>query len=61
MDPDRYFSVYNLKNAGRKHKFGYAKNVRFGRQIFTLGPVAYTAVDFKKLVEATYFMLVPLW
>ena len=50
MDPDRYFSVYNLKNAGRKHKFGFAKNVRFGREIFTLGPVAYTAADFKKLV-----------
>ena len=24
MDPDKYFSAYNLKNAGRKQKFGYA-------------------------------------
>ena len=25
MDPDRYFSGYNLKNAGSKQKFEYAK------------------------------------
>ena len=24
IDPDRYFSVCKLKNAGRKQKFGYA-------------------------------------
>ena len=24
IEPDRYFSVCNLKNAGRKQKFGYA-------------------------------------
>ena len=31
-------------------KFGYAKNVRFGREIFILSPVAYITVDFKELV-----------
>ena len=31
MDPNKYFSGYNLKNAGKKQKFGYAKNVQFGR------------------------------
>ena len=51
MDPNRYFSGYNLKNAGRKQKFGYAKNVQFGREIFTLSHVAYITVDFKKLVS----------
>ena len=25
MDPDKCFSGYNLKNARRKQKFGYAK------------------------------------
>ena len=30
-------------------KVGYAKNVQFGREVFTLSPVAYTTVDFKKL------------
>ena len=29
MDLDKYFSGYNLKNAGREQKFGYAKNVQF--------------------------------
>ena len=33
-------------------KFGYAKNVQFGREIFYfLSPVAYITVDFKKLVS----------
>ena len=35
MDPSKYFSYYILKNAGRKQKFGYAKNGQFGREIFT--------------------------
>ena len=39
MDP-RYFSVYNLNIAGRKQKFGYAKNVQFGRKrTFRANPV----------------------
>ena len=40
MDPNKYFSGYNLKNTGRKQKFGYAKNVQFEQEIFTLSPVA---------------------
>ena len=48
MDPNRCFIAYNLKNAGMKQKFGYAKNVQCGREIFTLIPVAYKKVDFKK-------------
>ena len=51
MDPTKYFSGYNLKNAGKNQKLGYAKNVRFGREIFTSTPVAYITVDFKKLVS----------
>ena len=42
---NKYFSGYNLKNAGGKQKFGYAKNVQFGWEIFTLSPVDYIAVD----------------
>ena len=34
-----------------KQKFGYVKNVQFGREIFTLSPVAYITIDFKKLVS----------
>ena len=30
---------------------GMLKNVQFGREIFTLSPVAYMAVDFKKFVS----------
>ena len=41
MDPNKYFSGYNLKNARRKQKFGYAENAQFGKEIFTLSPVAY--------------------
>ena len=26
MDPNKYFSAYNLKSVGRKRKFGFAKN-----------------------------------
>ena len=52
MNPNKYFSGYNLKNAGMKQKFAYMlKIVRFGREIFTLSPVAYITVDFKKLVS----------
>ena len=55
MDPNKYFSGYNLKNAGRKQKFGYVqcpiKNVQFEREIFTLSIVAYITVDLKKLVS----------
>ena len=29
----------------------YAKNVQFGREIFTLSHVAYVTVDFEKLVS----------
>ena len=32
-------------------KFDYAKNVKFGREIFTLSPVAYKTVYFKRLVS----------
>ena len=30
---------------------GMLKNVKFGREMFTLSPVAYITVDFKKLVS----------
>ena len=32
MDANKCFSRYTLKNAGRKQKFVYAKNVQFGRE-----------------------------
>ena len=35
------------KNAGRKLKFGYAKNVQYKGEILTLCPVTYITVDFK--------------
>ena len=55
MDPNKYFSGYKLKNAGRKRKLGYAKDVQFGREIFTLSPVTYIAVDFKKLANDLFY------
>ena len=33
------------------NKTGYTKNVQFGREIFTLNPVAYITVDLKKLAS----------
>ena len=48
MDPNKYFNGYNLKSAGRKQKFGFAKN--WTREISTLCSVTYKTVDFKKLV-----------
>ena len=52
MDPDKYFNGYNLKKAGRKKKFRYAKTCAIWTRIFlTLSPVAYITVDFKKLVS----------
>ena len=48
MDPNKYFSGYNLKSAERKQKFGFAKSC--AREISTLSSVAYKTVDFKKLV-----------
>ena len=54
MDSDRYFSVYNLKNADKKQNFWSAKNVLFGWEIFTLSPVAYITVDIKKLVSGLF-------
>ena len=50
MDPNKYFSGYNLKNAERKQKFGYANKWKFGQAIFTLSPAAYVTADFKKFV-----------
>ena len=32
-------------------RLGMLKNVQFGREVFTLSPVAHTTVDFKKLVS----------
>ena len=40
--------------------FGMLKIVQFGQEIFTLSPVAYIRVDFKKVVS-DFFMLVLLW
>ena len=46
MDPNKYFSGNNLKNTGRKQKFGYAKNVLLIQEIVILSPV-----DFEKFVS----------
>ena len=43
--------VVNLKNAGRKQKFGYAKKCAIWTGNFTLSPVTYIRVEFKKLVS----------
>ena len=48
MNPNKYFSGYNLKSAGRKQKFMFAKSC--AREISTQSSVAYETVDFKKLV-----------
>ena len=34
---------------------GMLKNVQFGREIFTLSPVGYMTVDFKKLVSDLFY------
>ena len=34
---------------------GMLKNVQFGRKIFTLSPVGYMTVDFKKLVSDLFY------
>ena len=36
---------------GGNKSLGMLKIVQFGREIFTLSPVAYVTVDFKKLVS----------
>ena len=54
MDPHKYFSGYNLKNAGGNKSFGMLQNVQFGREIFTLSLEAYVTVDFKKLVSDVF-------
>ena len=53
MVPNKYFSGYNLKNAGRKQIICLVmlKSVQFGQEIFTLSLVAYITVDFKTLVS----------
>ena len=51
MDPNKYFSGYNLKNAEGNKRSGMLKNVQFGRTIFTFSPVAYVTIDFKRLVS----------
>ena len=35
MDPERYFSGYNLKNTGRIRSFDMIKSVELRRKIFT--------------------------
>ena len=30
IDPNKYFSGYNLKNTGRKQKFDMPENIQFG-------------------------------
>ena len=55
MDPNKYFSGYDLKNAGRKYKFEYAKNCAVWTVSFTLSPVTYITVDFKKLVNDLFY------
>ena len=52
MDPDKYFSGYNLKNAqAGNESLDMLKSVQFGREIFILSPLPYITVDFKKLVS----------
>ena len=47
MDLSKYFSGSNLKNARRKQKLRYAKNVQLGREFCTLSAVAYITVDLR--------------
>ena len=52
MDSNKYFNGYNLKNAGRKQKFRYAKKCAiWTRKVFAFSHVTYITVDFKKLVS----------
>ena len=37
-----------------KNSLGMLKNVQFGREVFTLSPVARITVDFKKLVSELF-------
>ena len=51
MDPHKHFSSYNLKNGGRKQKFGHTKNMQSGWGIFTLYTVSDVTADFEKVVS----------
>ena len=41
MDPNKNVSGHNLKNRGRKQKFGYARKYAIWRCNFYFSPVAY--------------------
>ena len=50
MERNKYFSGYNLKNSGRKQKFGYAY-CAIWTGIVTLSPVAHITADLRTLVS----------
>ena len=50
MDPDEYFSGYNLKMEEGNKSLGMLKMCNLDGNFFTLSPVAYITVDFKKLI-----------
>ena len=51
MDLNKYFSGHNLKNIGRKQKYGYARRCAIWMGNFTLDPVVYITVDVKKVMS----------
>ena len=51
VDSYKFFSPYNLKNQAGNKSLDILKNVQFGWETFTLSPIVYVAVDFKKLVS----------
>ena len=66
MYPNKLFRGHNLKNTGRKQKFGYARKYailmgNFHLRIFTFSPVAYIKVELKKVVSDLFHQLLALW
>ena len=51
MDPEKYFGGHNLKNTGKKQQAWYVRKYAIWIGNFTLSPVAYITVDFKKVVS----------
>ena len=61
MDSNRYFSVYSLKDACMKQKFGYAKRRAIWTGIFYFKSCSvHITVDFKKLVSDLFHAGSPL-
>ena len=60
MDPYKYLSGYALKMQEENKSLDMLKYVQFGREIFTLNPVAYITVDVKVADSCRYFRKVLL-